>query len=88
MKKKPSFLEQWEADGERVEEIAFAACADGLVCSPEELLELLFIFARYDEKSRGFLAERIAEETYPYSRDGQQAIEQMIGRAKKKGGVE
>ena len=87
MKEKPSFLEQWEVDSGRCEEIAEAACADELVLPPEELLELLFIFARYDEKHRGYLAELIAEKTYPYSKDGQRAIKQIIERAKKKGGA-
>lgn len=86
MKKRPT-AQQYEADRERAGELAFVACAEGLVFTPGDLLELLFILAKYEGKDRHWLAEAIAEETYAYSPEGQKAIEQLIDTAKKKGGT-
>jgi hypothetical protein len=77
-------LEQLESDYERVKELAFDACADGLRFEPEQLLELLYIVINNTD-NRDSLILAIAEETYPLGVKGSEAIAQMIESAKKGG---
>jgi hypothetical protein len=76
---------QWVKDVARVEGIAESAGCDGFHCEPIEVLELLCILNRYDSDNREELINFAATALYPYSDEGQKAIERFIKRADKGG---
>lgn len=86
----PGKLEPFEQDVTRAREIAFDLVLDGIAVPPEEVLELIFIVLKYEDRpsERRTLIEEIAEELYPQTSEGSKAIENLIARQRNVAGYE
>jgi hypothetical protein len=76
----------WAEDVKRVQEIAVSAGVEGYAINPAEVLEMLCIFNRYERGPRDELINFVATELYPFTDEGEKAIERFIEEAKA-GGV-
>jgi hypothetical protein len=77
----------WGEDAKRVEWLAVNVGVEGFTHRPEEVIELLTIFHRYDANDREELIRVVARALYPFSKQGNKSIERFIRRAGKGAGA-
>jgi hypothetical protein len=80
-------FEQYKKDVETIKSLALVTSCEGLQHGPEDVLEMLLIFGKYDNDDREEMLMLIAMEIYPHSVEGSSAIDLFIKRAKRKIGV-
>jgi hypothetical protein len=80
-------FEQYKKDVETIKSLAIVSSCEGLQRSPEDVLEMLLIFGKYDDDDRDEMLMLIAIEIFPHSVEGSSAIDLFIKRARRKVGV-
>jgi hypothetical protein len=72
----------WYEDFTELQDLAENACADGFVTTPESVLEMLCIVAKYEDRDdRDALIKHAAERIYHTSKEGMKGVQSMIERA-------
>ncbi|HEX8843088.1 MAG TPA: hypothetical protein VF791_00380 [Pyrinomonadaceae bacterium] len=74
-------------DVARVKEIAIGLSCVGCRPEPADLLEMLFIFKKYDQLEQDDMITLVADAIYPLTDEGSSAVRLFLKRAERKAGA-